>query len=101
MTDLLQPIRTATSWPQNLPRVGQAAKEENADFGAIFRSAVHSVEQFQKNAENQVEQFLRGENQDLHTTILAAQRAELAFEMFQQVRNKVVQAYQEVMRMQL
>ena len=101
MTDLLQPIRTATSWPQNLPRVGQAAKEETAAFGANFRSAVHSVEQFQKNAENQVEQFLRGENQDLHTTILAAQRAELAFEMFQQVRNKVVQAYQEVMRMQL
>jgi flagellar hook-basal body complex protein FliE len=36
----------------------------------------------------------------LHTTVLATQRAELSFDLFLQVRNKVVAAYQEIMRMQ-
>ena len=44
---------------------------------------------------------MSGEGVDLHSTILASQRAELEFQMFMQVRNKVVSAYQEVMKMQL
>ena len=48
-----------------------------------------------------VESFLSGEGEDLHTVALATQRADLAFEMFQQVRNKVVSAYQEIMKMQM
>ena len=40
-----------------------------------------------------------GETEELHQVILAGQRAEIAFETFLQVRNKVVQAYQEIMRM--
>jgi len=44
---------------------------------------------------------MSGEGDDLHSTILASQRAELEFQMFMQVRNKVVSAYQEVMKMQL
>jgi flagellar hook-basal body complex protein FliE len=38
---------------------------------------------------------------ELHSTVLAAQKAELSFEMFLQMRNKVVQAYQEIMRSQI
>ena len=48
-----------------------------------------------------VEKFLSGEGEELHTTVLATQRAELAFQLFLQVRNKVVDAYQEIMRMQM
>ena len=48
-----------------------------------------------------MEQFLSGEGEDLHSTILASQRADLEFQMFMQVRNKVVSAYQEVMKMQM
>ena len=45
--------------------------------------------------------FLSGEGEDLHTTILATQQAELSFDLFLQMRNKVVSAYQEIMRMQM
>ncbi len=38
---------------------------------------------------------------DVHTAVLATQRADLSFELFMQVRNKVVSAYQELMRMQV
>ena len=53
------------------------------------------------NASESVQNFLTGQNEDLHTTILATQKASLAFELGMQVRNKVVDAYQEVMKMQL
>src|SRR6185369_1425935 len=45
--------------------------------------------------------FLSGDGEDLHSTVLAVQRAGLEFDMLMQVRNKVVSAYQEVMRMQM
>jgi flagellar hook-basal body complex protein FliE len=55
----------------------------------------------QHEAGTAIQQFLNGENEDLHTTILASQKAELAFELGLQVRNKVVSAYQEIMKMQM
>lgn len=70
-------------------------------FQDIFASAIGQVESMGQDASASVERFLSGDGEDLHTTVLATQRAELAFEMFQQVRNKVVSAYQEVMRMQI
>jgi len=55
----------------------------------------------QKSAEAEIGRFLRGEGVDLHQVALAQQQAQLSFELFLQVRNKVVQAYQEIMRMQI
>jgi flagellar hook-basal body complex protein FliE len=48
-----------------------------------------------------VERFLSGEGEELHQTVMATQQAELSFELFLQARNKVVSAYQEIMRMQM
>lgn len=68
-------------------------------FAEVLSSAIQNVEASGRDATASVERFLAGEGEELHTAILAAQRADLAFEMFQQVRNKVVSAYQEIMRM--
>ena len=70
-------------------------------FRDMFSSAVGTVEAAGKNASASVERFLTGEGEELHTTVLATQQAELTFELFMQARNKVVSAYQEIMRMQL
>ena len=70
-------------------------------FQDVLASAVQSVEAAGQNASASVERFLSGEGEELHTTVLATQRAELSFELFMQARNKVVNAYQEVMRMQM
>ena len=70
-------------------------------FQDALSEAVQRVEQFRQDANLEVERFLSGEGEDLHRVALQTQQAELAFEMFLQVRNKVVQAYQEVMRMQI
>ena len=67
----------------------------------MLAGAINSVEQSRQDAGTAVQQFLTGEKDDLHSTAIAVQRAELDFDMFLQVRNKVVSAYQEVMRMRL
>ncbi len=84
--------------PSPMPAVGGGGGQA---FQSVLSAAVERVEQFRNNSEQAVERFLSGEDEDLHKVALATQRAELAFEMFVQVKNKVVQAYQEVMRMQL
>ncbi len=70
-------------------------------FRDVLAGAIQSVEGFGQQATASVERFLSGEGEELHTTIMASQRAELAFELFLQARNKVVSAYQEIMRMQM
>jgi flagellar hook-basal body complex protein FliE len=82
--------------------IGDVSKSsKSAGFQQILQDAIHRVEQSRADATQAVEQFVSGENQDLHSTVLATQRASLDFELLLQMRNKVVQSYQEVMRMQL
>src|SRR5215467_9813926 len=84
--------------PEAIRHVGEA-RTGTAGFQEVLSSAIQSVQGATQNASTAVERFLSGEGGELHTTILAAQRAQLAFEMFLQARNKVVSAYQEIMRM--
>ena len=71
------------------------------EFHNLLQSAIGTVEQNANIAHQAVQGFLSGDSQDLHTVALATQRAELSSELFLQVRNKVVSAYQEIMRMQM
>jgi flagellar hook-basal body complex protein FliE len=70
-------------------------------FQDVLANAIQKVESTGNDASASIERFLGGEGEELHTTVLATQRAEMSFEMFQQVRNKVVGAYQEIMKMQI
>jgi flagellar hook-basal body complex protein FliE len=72
-----------------------------AAFGSILTDAISKVESFQNNASNSVNNFLSGEGEDLHKVALATQQADLSFQLFMQVRNKVVSAYNQVMQMQV
>jgi len=80
--------------------VGSAASLPG-EFQKVLSGAINGIESLQQNASDAVQKFVTGENEELHTTVLATQKAELAFELGLQVRNKVVDAYQEVMRMQM
>ena len=91
------PISRATL-PQDILPAGQPGGGGIQD---VLSSAIQKVEAIGQNASTSVERFLSGEGEELHTTILAATQAELSFNLFLQARNKVVGAYQEIMRMQV
>jgi flagellar hook-basal body complex protein FliE len=71
------------------------------EFQKVLAGTIEKLESVQNDAAGAVQKFLTGENEELHTTVLAAQKAEIAFDLGLQVRNKVVSAYQEIMRMQM
>lgn len=79
---------------------GSAASQPGV-FQSVLENSVNKVEELRKTSDQTVANFLAGEQEDTHSVIMATQKAELAFDLFLQVRNKVVQAYQEVMRMQM
>ena len=97
MASPIAPIRLPAPVAAELP----ASPGSGAGFGAVFRDAVSVVDKMGSNAAQGVERFLAGEGGELHQIALDTQRAQLAFELFLQVRNKVVDAYQEVMRSQV
>lgn len=70
-------------------------------FASAVSSALRTVDSVQKAADTEIRRFLQGEAVDIHQVALAQQHAQLSFELFLQMRNKVVQAYQEIMRMQI
>ena len=66
-----------------------------------LEGTIKGLQSIQDDSTEAVQKFMTGENEELHTTVLAAEKAELAFDLGLQVRNKVVSAYQEIMRMQM
>ena len=86
----------------NLPATGAGGTSSSGgDFQSALSGAIGGVERLRGEAGKTVERFLAGDGGEVHTVALATQRAELAFETFLQVRNKVVSAYQTVMQMQV
>jgi flagellar hook-basal body complex protein FliE len=75
--------------------------QSGSGFGSVLADAIGRVEQFQQNADASIGKFLSGEDEEVHRVALATEQASLSFDLFLQVRNKVVSAYQEVMRMQM
>src|ERR1700689_1561387 len=98
---MISPISNIASIPITNPISPIGGADSSSGFSAILKDTISSLQSTQTEADSAVQKFLTGENDDIHTTVLATQRAEMAFELGLQVRNKVVSAYQEVMKMQL
>jgi flagellar hook-basal body complex protein FliE len=96
------PISTINPIPMPAaPSSVAGAGSGSSSFGDVLSSTMDQLGALQQNAGTAAQKFMSGENEDVHTVALAAQQSELAFELGLQVRNKVVSAYQEVMKMQL
>lgn len=81
--------------------VATGGEEAGTRFGDMLKDAISSVNDLQKTSDMEIRNIMTGESEDLHTAVIAMQKADLSFQMMMQVRNKIVTAYQEVMRMQV
>ena len=80
---------------------GTASSQAPASFSDIFQSAVSDVDTLQNSADQQVGNLLHGVgNADMSGAMVSVEKADVAFQLMMQVRNKIVSAYQEVSRMQ-
>jgi flagellar hook-basal body complex protein FliE len=81
-----------------LPSLRQA--EGQGGFGGVLSSALQHLNQLSGGAEQQVGNLLKGVGGDVSTVMIAVEKADVAFQMMMQVRNKIVSAYQDIEKMQ-
>ncbi len=96
----INPISMITV-PPVAPADGASAASGAGGFQSMLEGMIGHVEQSQTQANQAAQSFLSGGDEELHSVALASQRADLQFNLFLQVRNKAVSAYQEIMRMQV
>lgn len=77
----------------------EEAKAKDVSFSEYLRQAIKEVDDLQKQADKAAMGVITGEVTDLHQAVLAAEKAMLSLQLTLQVRNKVLEAYQEIMRM--
>jgi flagellar hook-basal body complex protein FliE len=78
-----------------------AAPKPSTGFGDALIDAVKSLDSVQKEADTATTALAAGENVEIHDVMLAQDRASLNMQLAVQVRNKMVEAYQDIMRMQV
>lgn len=75
--------------------------EGGESFGDVMKGALQQVNQLNGDADQQVENLLRGTgNADMSGVMIAVEKADVAFQLMMQVRNKIVSAYQDIEKMQ-
>src|SRR5580698_4801019 len=97
---MIQPIPglPAAITSGNAPSTPSNQEAGGSDFLSTLRSAVDQVSQLQSDAGTKVGSMLSGDGQDVHSAMIAVQKADLAFELMVEMRNKIVSAYQEISR---
>ena len=87
---------------QDLPMTAvKHAKDERPGFVDHLKSTLRTTNDLQFSAKTAMEELATGRNGNIHETLLSMSKAETSFKMVMQVRNKVLNAYQEIMRMQM
>jgi len=83
------------------PSQGLSKPQETPSFGDFLKEAVDQVNELQNQSDLQIRNFMSGKGTDIHSVMLAVNKADISFQMMLQVRNRLVQAYQDIMRMQV
>ena len=89
-----------------LPKIGFAPTNPTATpptegFGQMLDGVISMVDGKQQAAQQATRKVLLGDSDQLHQSMIAMQEASVAFTMMVEVRNKLVESYQELMRMQV
>ena len=74
---------------------------DGPSFADTLAQSLDKVNSMQKEADVAIQDFVAGDTRNIHETMIAVGKADLAFRLTMQVRNKIVEAYQEVMRTQV
>jgi flagellar hook-basal body complex protein FliE len=99
----MDPVRFPApgSGPAEIERGGATggASPARPSFGEALESALDSVSQVQAASDEATRMFALGREVDLHTVLLQVEKADLSFRTMMEVRNKLLEAYREIMRM--
>jgi flagellar hook-basal body complex protein FliE len=88
--------------PTNLSPVGNPTPAESQQkFASFLKDSIDNVNQAQLQSDTATQKLANGEKIDLHEVMIISQKASVSLQATMEIRNKVIEAYQEVMRMQV
>jgi len=90
----LKPVLLNQPSPSSSP-----SKSEGPSFSETIKEAVQRVDDLQTTADQNLQDFITHKNKDLHEVMISWEKADTSLKLLMQVRSKVLDAYQEVMRM--
>lgn len=93
--------RVEESLGQMHPSEPALSGDSATTFSDLLRKSVEKVNEHQVQADTAVKELLAGRNKNIHETMLSLERADSSLKLMMQVRNKVLEAYKEIMRMQV
>jgi flagellar hook-basal body complex protein FliE len=95
------PLSSLRILPAEIDRPGlESSAASGGNFAETLRGALDEMGELQAQAGTKVGSVLEGSGADVHTALIAVEKADLSFQLMMQVRNKIVSAYQEISRMQ-
>lgn len=86
---------------KNVNRNQVAVTSKENSFGNMLKTAIDEVNQAQIDSSKSTLKLVQGENIELHEVMITAQKASITMQAALEIRNKAVEAYQEMMRMQV
>lgn len=85
----------------SLNKVISLKENQGVSFGETLKEAIHKVNDLQQTADVKMQQLATGETTDIADVKIAAEKADIALRLMTSVRNKMIDAYNEVMKMQV
>jgi len=84
------------------PDTAQKQKQDqnSVSFGNMLARSLEEVNRLHMAADEAVEELAAGKQKNIHETMIAMEKADVAFQLLMQVRNKIISAYETIMRMQ-
>lgn len=98
---MIDRVSISGSLPGSEPVKPKQESKEQGNFMDTLKSSLEEVDRLQQEAEGAVKDFVTGQSGTVHDVFLAMEKAEVSFRMVMRVRDKLLDAYQEIMRMQL
>jgi flagellar hook-basal body complex protein FliE len=80
---------------------GPKVEKTGTSFSEILKDSINKVGELEKDANEQAEKLVKMDGQDIHNTMIAVEKADLSFQLMMQIRNKIISAYEEIMRIQV
>jgi flagellar hook-basal body complex protein FliE len=84
------------------PRVHEPEKAQSTgSFADMLTNAINGVDETMKESEQHIQNFVAGKAENVHDVMISMQRAQLSFQLMVEVRNKAIETYHEISRMQI
>jgi len=99
--DKISSQNISKAYPDLLNKNKQAQRTGDKSFGEIIKSSIEDVKKLQKDSDNAVRNLVTGKETDIHKTMIMMEKSAVSFQLMMAVRNKIITAYETIMRMQI